>query len=310
VREQLEAFINYLVIERQMSANTAAAYRNDLNQYLQTLETAEVSSFEQVHRHHIVDHIERLLEARKSRSTVRRATSSIRSFHQYLVEERLATHDPSRHLDLPKPEKKLPVVWSQTDVERLLDSVVGVDPLTRRDAAMLELLYGTGMRVSELLQLKLNDLQLELGYLSCLGKGNKSRIIPMSTTSIESVRVYLDLARNSLGGQQTDDVFLNSRGDRLSRQGFWKMIKRRAKEAGIEKDITPHKRRAKEAGIEKDITPHVLRHSFATHLLENGADLRVVQEMLGHADLSTTQMYTHVNKARLHDVYKKHHPRA
>lgn len=294
MREQLEAFINYLVIERQMSANTAAAYRNDLNQYLQTLETAEVSSIEQVHRHHIVDHIERLLEARKSRSTVRRATSSIRSFHQYLVEERLATHDPSRHLDLPKPEKKLPVVWSQTDVERLLDSVVGVDPLTRRDAAMLELLYGTGMRVSELLQLKLNDLQLELGYLSCLGKGNKSRIIPMSTTSIESVRTYLDLARNSLGGQQTDDVFLNSRGDRLSRQGFWKMIKRRAKEAGIEKEITPH----------------VLRHSFATHLLENGADLRVVQEMLGHADLSTTQMYTHVNKARLHDVYKKHHPRA
>ncbi|WP_313290246.1 tyrosine-type recombinase/integrase, partial [Exiguobacterium sp.] len=139
-----------------------------------------------------------------------------------------------------------------------------------------------------------NDLQLELGYLSCIGKGNKSRIIPMSSTSIESVRTYLDLARNSLGGQQTDDVFLNSRGDRLSRQGFWKMIKRRAKEAGIEKEITPH----------------VLRHSFATHLLENGADLRVVQEMLGHADLSTTQMYTHVNKARLHDVYKKHHPRA
>lgn len=294
MRQQLEAFINYLVIERQMSGNTAAAYRNDLNQYLHSLEQAGVTSLEFVTRHHIVLHIESLLNAQKSRSTVRRATSSIRSFHQYLVEERQVESDPSRHLDLPKPEKKLPVVWSQTDVVKLLDSVVGNDSLVRRDAAMLELLYGTGMRVSELLQLTLNDLQLELGYLSCLGKGNKTRIIPISTTAIESVTTYLELARNSLGGQQTDYVFLNSRGSRLSRQGFWKMIKRRAREAGIEKEITPH----------------VLRHSFATHLLENGADLRVVQEMLGHADLSTTQMYTHVNKGRLHEVYKNHHPRA
>ncbi len=294
MRQQLEAFINYLVIERQMSGNTAAAYRNDLNQYLHSLEQVGVTSLEFVTRHHIVLHIESLLNAQKSRSTVRRATSSIRSFHQYLVEERQVESDPSRHLDLPKPEKKLPVVWSQTDVVKLLDSVVGNDPLVRRDAAMLELLYGTGMRVSELLQLTLNDLQLELGYLSCLGKGNKTRIIPISTTAIESVTTYLELARNSLGGQQTDYVFLNSRGSRLSRQGFWKMIKRRAREAGIEKEITPH----------------VLRHSFATHLLENGADLRVVQEMLGHADLSTTQMYTHVNKGRLHEVYKNHHPRA
>ncbi|WP_215193332.1 site-specific tyrosine recombinase XerD [Exiguobacterium sp. s95] len=294
MRQQLEAFINYLVIERQMSGNTAAAYRNDLNQYLHSLEQAGVTSLEFVTRHHIVLHIESLLNAQKSRSTVRRATSSIRSFHQYLVEERQVESDPSRHLDLPKPEKKLPVVWSQTDVVKLLDSVVGNDPLVRRDAAMLELLYGTGMRVSELLQLTLNDLQLELGYLSCLGKGNKTRIIPISTTAIDSVTTYLELARNSLGGLQTDYVFLNSRGSRLSRQGFWKMIKRRAREAGIEKEITPH----------------VLRHSFATHLLENGADLRVVQEMLGHADLSTTQMYTHVNKGRLHEVYKNHHPRA
>ncbi|QNR20610.1 site-specific tyrosine recombinase XerD [Exiguobacterium sp. Helios] len=294
MRQQLETFIDYLVIERQMSANTAAAYRNDLNQYLTTLEQQGISSAEEVTRHHIVLHIESLLQAQKSRSTVRRSTSSIRSFHQFLVERQIVRHDPSRHLDLPKPDKKLPVVWSQTDIVRLLDSVVGNDPLVRRDAAMLELLYGTGMRVSELLQLTLSDLQLELGYLSCLGKGNKTRIIPISQTAIDSVSTYLELARNSLGGRQTDYVFLNSRGDRLSRQGFWKMIKRRAKEAGIEKDITPH----------------VLRHSFATHLLENGADLRVVQEMLGHADLSTTQMYTHVNKARLHDVYKNHHPRA
>ncbi len=294
MRQQLETFIDYLVIERQMSSNTAAAYRNDLNQYLTTLEQQGISSAEEVTRHHIVLHIESLLQAQKSRSTVRRSTSSIRSFHQFLVERQIVRHDPSRHLDLPKPDKKLPVVWSQTDIVRLLDSVVGNDPLVRRDAAMLELLYGTGMRVSELLQLTLSDLQLELGYLSCLGKGNKTRIIPISQTAIDSVSTYLELARNSLGGRQTDYVFLNSRGDRLSRQGFWKMIKRRAKEAGIEKDITPH----------------VLRHSFATHLLENGADLRVVQEMLGHADLSTTQMYTHVNKARLHDVYKNHHPRA
>lgn len=294
MKDLLEQFITYLKVERQMSSNTAAAYRNDLNQYVASLSTLGIETFQQVERHMIVSHMERLMSQGKSRSTIRRATSSIRSFHQFLLERRLVDHDPSRHLDLPKPERKLPVVWSKDDVFALLDSVQGNDPLTRRDQAMLELLYGTGMRVSELLGLDLKDLQLELGFLSCHGKGDKTRIIPISGTAIDRVETYIELARNGLGGKQTEALFLNSRGERLSRQGFWKMIKRRARNAGIEKEITPH----------------VLRHSFATHLLENGADLRAVQEMLGHADLSTTQMYTHVNRSRLQDVYKNHHPRA
>ncbi|MGA9467510.1 MAG: tyrosine-type recombinase/integrase, partial [Exiguobacterium marinum] len=191
-------------------------------------------------------------------------------------------------------EKQLPDTWSQAEVERLLDSVPTSDPLSLRDRAMLELLYGTGMRVSELLGLDLDDLQFELGYLQCEGKGERARIIPVSSVAQGFVERYIQQARNGLGGRETEALFLNGRGGRLSRQGFWKIIKRRAKLAGIDKEITPH----------------VLRHSFATHLLENGADLRAIQQMLGHADLATTQVYTHVNKSRLHDVYRKHHPRA
>jgi integrase/recombinase XerD len=238
--------------------------------------------------------MEELSQAGRAASSLRRAVSSIRTFHHHLKMTGGATTDPALYLETPKAERHLPDTWSQDEVERLLDSVPTSDPLALRDRAMLELLYGTGMRVSELLGLDLDDLQFELGYLQCEGKGESARIIPVSSVAQSFVERYIQQARNGLGGRETEALFLNGRGGRLSRQGFWKMIKRRAKEAGIQKEITPH----------------VLRHSFATHLLENGADLRAIQQMLGHADLSTTQIYTHVNKARLHDVYRKHHPRA
>lgn len=294
MRSQIESFLEYMTVEKRMSANTRQAYSSDLTQYISTLTQLGVTDWNDVTRSHIVKHIEELSQAGRAASSLRRAVSSVRMLHHHLKLTGVTTTDPSLYLETPKAERHLPDTWSQEEVERLLDSVPTNDPLALRDRAMLELLYGTGMRVSELLGLDLNDLQFELGYLQCVGKGESARIIPVSSTAQSFVDRYIQQARNGLGGRETEALFLNGRGGRLSRQGFWKMIKRRAKEADIQKEITPH----------------VLRHSFATHLLENGADLRAIQQMLGHADLATTQMYTHVNKARLQDVYRKHHPRA
>ncbi len=294
MRSHIESFLQYMTVEKRMSANTRQAYASDLTQYASTLTQLGVEGWNEVTRSHIVKHIEELSQAGRASSSLRRAVSSIRMFHHHLKMTGVTTTDPSLYLESPKAEKQLPDTWSQAEVERLLDSVPTSDPLSLRDRAMLELLYGTGMRVSELLGLDLDDLQFELGYLQCEGKGERARIIPVSSVAQSFVERYIQQARNGLGGRETEALFLNGRGGRLSRQGFWKMIKRRAKLAGIDKEITPH----------------VLRHSFATHLLENGADLRAIQQMLGHADLATTQVYTHVNKSRLHDVYRKHHPRA
>lgn len=294
MRSQVESFLQYMTVEKRMSINTRQAYASDLTQYVSTLTQLGVTEWNEVTRAHIVKHMEELSQAGRAASSLRRAVSSIRTFHHHLKMTGGTLTDPALYLETPKAERYLPDTWSQHEVERLLDSVPTSDPLALRDRAMLELLYGTGMRVSELLDLDLDDLQFELGYLQCEGKGESARIIPVSPVAQSFVERYIQQARNGLGGRETEALFLNGRGGRLSRQGFWKMIKRRAKEAGIQKEITPH----------------VLRHSFATHLLENGADLRAIQQMLGHADLSTTQIYTHVNKARLHDVYRKHHPRA
>lgn len=294
MRSHIESFLQYMTVEKRMSANTRQAYASDLTQYASTLTQLGVEGWNEVTRSHIVKHIEELSQAGRASSSLRRAVSSIRMFHHHLKMTGVTTTDPSLYLESPKAEKQLPDTWSQAEVERLLDSVPTSDPLSLRDRAMLELLYGTGMRVSELLGLDLDDLQFELGYLQCEGKGERARIIPVSSVAQSFVERYIQQARNGLGGRETEALFLNGRGGRLSRQGFWKMIKRRAKLAGIDKEITPH----------------VLRHSFATHLLENGADLRAIQQMLGHADLATTQVYTHVNNSRLHDVYRKHHPRA
>lgn len=294
MRSQVESFLQYMTVEKRMSINTRQAYASDLTQYVSTLTQLGVTEWNEVTRAHIVKHMEELSQAGRAASSLRRAVSSIRTFHHHLKMTGGTLTDPALYLETPKAERHLPDTWSQHEVERLLDSVPTSDPLALRDRAMLELLYGTGMRVSELLGLDLDDLQFELGYLQCEGKGESARIIPVSPVAQSFVERYIQQARNGLGGRETEALFLNGRGGRLSRQGFWKMIKRRAKEAGIQKEITPH----------------VLRHSFATHLLENGADLRAIQQMLGHADLSTTQIYTHVNKARLHDVYRKHHPRA
>jgi len=224
-----------------------------------------------------------------------RALSAIRSFHRLLVAERLCTADPTENMGSPRPGRRLPGVLSGGEVERLLRAPDPRTPAGRRDRAMLELLYATGLRVSELVTLSVNDLHLETRMVLARGKGSKERLVPVGAPAAEAVRLYLASARQALlRGRRTQDLFVTPRGARMTRQGFWKLIGRYARGAGIGKRISPHQ----------------LRHSFATHLLAGGADLRAVQAMLGHADIATTQIYTHVDRTQVRRLYDRHHPRA
>ncbi|WP_028399543.1 site-specific tyrosine recombinase XerD [Ectobacillus panaciterrae] len=296
MEEPLKDFIHYMIVEKGLARNTVVSYERDLKSYLQYIQKVEqLSSLRDVTRLHIVSFLYHLNDQSKSSKTIARHIASIRSFHQFLLRERVVEHDPSVHLETPQAERKLPKVLSIAEVEGLLQSPKTANPFGIRDKAMLELLYATGLRVSELINLDLSDVHVTMGFVRCLGKGNKERIIPLGSLATEAILKYIEHGRKELLGKRTTDaLFLNHHGERLTRQGFWKILKRLAKEANIQKELTPH----------------TLRHSFATHLLENGADLRAVQEMLGHADISTTQIYTHVSKVRLKDVYKQFHPRA
>ena len=291
----LEDFIHFLQIERGLSENTLGSYGRDLKHYIEHIEKeANKQSWDQVTRNDIISFLYVLKDSGKSTATITRHVSSIRSFHQFLIREQIVTHDPSLHIETPKKERKLPDILSQADVEKLLDIQTN-SSLSIRNKAMLELLYATGLRVSELISLKVGDLHLTMGFVQCFGKGSKERIVPLGDAARNALEQYLDLARGKLVNNKSESaLFVNQHGRALSRQGFWKILK------GLARDV----------GINKTLTPHTLRHSFATHLLENGADLRAVQEMLGHADISTTQIYTHVTKARLKDMYKAYHPRA
>lgn len=295
MHDALQDFFHYLTVERGLSPNTIQSYNRDLSQY-QTFLQNEIGleEWESVTRTHIMKFMYSLNDKGRSTATVARLLSSVRLFHQFLVREKVTTQDPSLHIETPKKERKLPKVLSSDEVDKLL-SVTPQDPLSSRNKAMLEMLYATGLRVSELVSLKMNDLHLSMGFVRCLGKGSKERIIPLGDMAKDALEYYLDNGRSSLVKQKsTDELFVNHHGNRLSRQGFWKILK------AVARDV----------GISKELTPHTLRHSFATHLLENGADLRAVQEMLGHADISTTQIYTQVSKTRLKDVYRSYHPRA
>lgn len=297
MEDQIKDFMHFMIVEKGLAENTVASYKRDLHSYLRYLQKVElVSSWNEVTRFHILHFLNFLKQQGKSSKTIARHVASIRSFHQFLLREKFAGQDPTVHIETPKPERTLPKVLSVQEVEVLLAAPKGDTPLHMRDAAMLELLYATGMRVSEMTGLNLDDLHLSMGFIKCIGKGDKERIIPVGRTASAALDRYLKEGRPKLVSKtaRTDALFLNHHGARLSRQGFWKILKALAKKANIEKDITPH----------------TLRHSFATHLIENGADLRAVQEMLGHADISTTQIYTHVSKTRLKDVYAKFHPRA
>ncbi|MCY7676354.1 site-specific tyrosine recombinase XerD [Bacillus safensis] len=296
MNDQLSDFIHFMTVERGLSENTIVSYKRDLQNYLSFLMTHEqLTDINDVTRLHIIHYLKQLKEEGKSSKTSVRHLSSIRSFHQFLLREKVTTDDPSWNIETQKTERTLPKVLSLGEVEKLLDTPNQHTPFDYRDKAMLELLYATGIRVSEMLDLTLADVHLTMGFIRCFGKGRKERIVPIGEAAASAIEEYIEKGRSKLLKKQpSDSLFLNHHGKKMSRQGFWKNLKKRAIEAGIQKELTPH----------------TLRHSFATHLLENGADLRAVQEMLGHADISTTQIYTHVTKTRLKDVYHKFHPRA
>ncbi|HZG85166.1 site-specific tyrosine recombinase XerD [Paenibacillus sp.] len=298
MKHLLRQFIDYIAVERGLSRNTLDAYERDLTLYLEYLKENGVDGVEATTSAHVLGFMTAGKRSGKAASTVFRRQVAIRSFYRFLTEERLIPADPTATMGTPKPGKKLPSALTSEEVERLLAAPSAATPNGVRDRAMLELLYATGMRVSELLDLNLGSVHTGMGFVKAVGKGSKERIIPIGRMAISCLNDYLQGARGKLlkGGRRAEDdaLFLNHLGGRMTRQGFWKIVKKYALEAGIRSELTPH----------------TLRHSFATHLLEGGADLRAVQEMLGHADISTTQIYTHVAKTRLKEVYDRTHPRA
>lgn len=294
----LLAFVQYLSVERGLTSNTLESYERDLTQYISFLKDEHgMTRLEDSEKAHITYYLLHLKKLGRATATISRTMVSIRSFYQFLLQEQVLTHDPSLHMDTPKVTRKLPKALSMSEVERLLN---GPDPETvrgLRDKAMLEVLYATGIRVTELVSLNVSHVNLAMGFIRVFGKGQKERLIPLGSMANQFLDRYLQTAHRKLlkpRSVERDALFLNHLGTRLTRQGFWKIIKQYASEVNIRQEITPH----------------TLRHSFATHLLENGADLRSVQEMLGHADISTTQIYTHISKARMKDVYDRTHPRA
>ncbi|MHB9146082.1 MAG: site-specific tyrosine recombinase XerD [Symbiobacteriia bacterium] len=295
MKKLIHEFINYLSVERGLALNTLESYGRDLRQYSQYLQVGDDTAFDLASRTQIVDYLMHLQQQGKATATIARRLAALKAFYQFLVREKYLDKDPTANLESPKLEKRLPKVLTVREVELLLAEPDPSSPAGLRDRAMLELLYATGIRVSELVSLNLPDVNLDMGYIRCSGKGSKERIVPMGSMAIASVREYLDHGRSRLVRDREEQaLFVNHHGRRLTRQGFWKIVKKYAEDAKIEKEITPH----------------TLRHSFATHLLENGADLRSVQEMLGHADISTTQIYTHITRGRIKEVYARTHPRA
>lgn len=291
----VQEFINYLSAERGLAQNTLESYGRDLRQFQAFLTNEHLDLVKQANRAAIFSYLQNLQLKGRAVSTISRNLAAIKSFYQFLVREKYIDKDPSANLESPKLEKRLPKILSVAEVEELLKQPNSFLPTGMRDRAMLELLYATGIRVSELISLNISDVNLDMGYLKCYGKGAKERIVPVGSIAVKCVQEYINKGRPKLIRTYDEPaLFVNHHGNRLTRQGFWKIIKKYAQEAHINKDITPH----------------TLRHSFATHLLENGADLRSVQEMLGHADISTTQIYTHVTRNHLKEVYDKTHPRA
>lgn len=288
----VDQFIQHLRVERGLADNTIQGYSRDLARFTRFLGKRSLSVLS-VTRDDLLEFMT-ALGGEVSRRSAARGLSALRTFFRFLVSEGMIKHNPTRLLDTPKLPLKLPNVLSREEVERLLDQPNTTEMIGLRDKAMLELLYATGLRVSELVGLKIQQVNLEVGFVRTMGKGSKERMVPIGAKAIEALGEYLHDGRaRFLKKGVSPQLFMNARGGPLTRQGFWKIIKR----YGLV------------AAIRKEITPHLLRHSFASHLLECGADLRAVQVMLGHADIATTQIYTHVTKEHLKKVHEKHHPR-
>ncbi|MBN2570408.1 MAG: site-specific tyrosine recombinase XerD [Deltaproteobacteria bacterium] len=290
----VDEYINFLAVERGMSLNTLEAYSRDLNRYLMNMEEMRISDFKNISSDHVIAYLGSLRKNGLMPTSVNRALAALRGFYKYLILRGVVKENPIAHIALAKTWMNLPDTLNEKEMEHLLDQPSMKNITGIRDKAMMELLYATGIRVSELISLTINDINWQAGYLSVIGKGSKERIVPIGRMAYDQLRQYIDKVRPALiKGNSTTVLFLNRCGCGLTRQGFWKIVKKYAKRAGIIKRVYPH----------------TFRHSFATHILERGGDLRSVQVMLGHSDISTTQIYTHVTRKRLKDIHRKYHPR-
>lgn len=295
----IHVFLSYLRVEKGLSQNTILAYGRDLKRFAAFLSVRHKREIEQVNREDIVDFLANLYKEKLDSRSVARYLVSVRGFFKYAVMEDLVNTDPTENLESPKIRQSLPTYLRVDEIDRILETPDLTTPVGLRDRAMLEVFYSTGLRVSELLNLRISDVDMRMGCVRCIGKGDKERLVPIGRKAIAAVEQYLAEARPKFAHsatitQHNQVLFLTRRGRRLSRISIWKILH----DYGIK------------LGLRGRLTPHKLRHSFATHLLERGADLRSVQLMLGHADIATTQIYTHVVEERLKEIYKAHHPRA
>ena len=294
MERQLKYFFDFLENEKKLSDNTLQSYKRDLKQFKRYLESYGLR-FDRVKKEDIEDYIKEMSEQEKKKpASISRSIASLRSFYQFVVKKKKVKVDPTKDIKAPKVDKRVPSVLTAEEVELLLEQPKDIDLKGIRDKAMLEFAYATGMRVTEIISLNLDDVNLDEGYVTCRS-GNKQRNIPLGKMSLEALKEYIEEARDILIKSESEQaLFVNINGGRLTRQGFWKIIKYYKEQAHITKDITPH----------------VLRHSFATHLLQNGADIKAIQAMLGHSDISSTQVYMQFQDEGLKDVYRKAHPRA
>ena len=293
MEKQVKLFLDFLKNDKKLSDNTLQSYRRDIEQYEKYVSDNKIN-YLKVTEETILEYMEFLREENKKESTISRSLASIRSFYQYLIRVKKIKKDPTMTIESPKINKRTPNILTSKEVELLLDQPKDVDLKGTRDKAMLEFAYATGMRVTEMISLDIDDVKLDEGYVVCRGR-SKSRNIPLGSMSLKALKEYIDDARPYLIRDESEEaLFVNVNGTRLTRQGFWKIVKYYKEQAHIEKDITPH----------------VLRHSFATHLLQNGADLKAIQTMLGHSDISSTQVYMQFQDPGIKNEYKKAHPRA
>jgi len=294
VKELIDTFMNYLSVERGLSRNTIISYREDLNKYLDFIQKSNIDVLSKISKNNITNFMFAQKDKGIAVNSIARRLAAIRMFHRFLTRERIVKDDPSTLIDSPKLWKKVPETLTLNEVEALIAQPDVRSAQGTRDRAILETLYATGMRVSEAVNLRKDNVNLDIGFLRCVGKGDKERVIPLGKKAIASINRYLEKARPGfLKGKESEFLFISRFGKKISRQSFWKILKKYAKLARIKKPIKPH----------------ILRHSFATHLLEHGADLRSVQEMLGHSNISTTQIYTHINKDRMKNIHRQFHPR-
>lgn len=299
-KSELKRYLQFIKLEKGLSENSISAYKNDLQRYLKFVSNdLRIKNLGGISLQHIENYLEELTAMELSVSSVARNISSIRSFHEFAVVEKMAEANPAELIDLPKKTKNLPEVLSPQEVESIIDAPNRDRAVDIRNAAVLETLYATGMRVSELVQLELDNLFFEIGFIRVIGKGNKERLVPVGEKAQTALEHYIEVVRPQYQSEKNlqkskNKIFLSQRGNPLSRMSIWNIVNDAAERAGIEKNVYPH----------------IFRHSFATHLLEGGADLRAVQEMLGHSSIETTEIYTHVDRSLLHQVHKEFHPRA